>query len=418
MRSRPFRWLATAPLLAAVLAAPAAAEIQPVGSEIRVNKSNDFKQRNPVVAFGSSGPALVVWENDQMGIRGVFQRLDGTPASAEMVLVANDTLNGQYEANVKIRKDPAIAALNGGGFLLAWTEERALMRSAPFYEYREVHDRDIFVQRLDANGSPASARYRVNAGAAGFQAVPKIAVLPNGNAFVVWRVTGAVKGITGRFVKPTGEPMGSDVKLTEDASADHAAVAASRNNRVLVTWDAGVIPQEDVFARLIDPAGRVDGPAFRVNSATAGRQRWPAVATGPDGNFLVAWQSYVTDRVLVRIYGQGVSPAGGFLGSQLLLSTDAGTGQLAPALAPTKTGFLATWLQWSDKGLGIRAVELGATGSRVDDEFWVTDDRVRKNYRTSIGTNGNGGFLVPWETISRDHPSRGRQVIAARTLRQ
>ncbi|HSK80356.1 MAG TPA: hypothetical protein VLQ45_28135 [Thermoanaerobaculia bacterium] len=418
MRSRSFRLLATVPLLAAVLAVPAAAEIQPVGSEVRVNRNNDFKQRNPVAAFGSSGPALVVWENDQNGIRGRFQRLDGTAASAEMVLVANDTLNGRYEANVRLRMDPAVAALSGGGFLLAWTEERSLMRSAPFYEYREVHDRDIFVQRFDADGSPAGRRYRVNADATGFQAVPKIAVLPNGSAFVVWRATGAVKGITGRFVRPTGEPVGGDVKLTEEATADHAAVAASRNNRVLVTWDSLVGGQEDIFARLIDNTGRVDGPAFRVNSAAAGRQRWPAVATGPDGNFLVAWQSYVTDRVLVRIYGQGVSPAGGFLGSQLLLSTDAGTGQLAPALAPTKTGFVATWLQWSDKGLGIRGVELSATGSRADDEFWVTDDRVQKNYRTSIATNGNGGFLVPWETISRDSTSRGRQVIAARSLRQ
>lgn len=416
MRSQPVRLLATVPLLAAVLAAPALA-IQPVGSEVRVNRNTDFKQRNPVVAFGASGPAFVVWENDQLGIRGRFQRLDGTAASAEMVLVASDTLNGQYEANVKIRKDPAIAALPGGGFLLAWTEEQALMRSAPFYEYREVHDRDIFVQRLDANGAPAGARYQVNADAAGLQAVPKIAVLQNGGAFIAWKATGAAKGIAGRFVKPTGEPTGSDVKITEDATADHVAVAAAKN-RVLATWDALVGSQEDVFARLYAPSGNADGPAFRVNPSSPGRQRWPAVATGSDGNFLVAWQSYLTNKILVRIYGQGVSPAGGFLGSSFLISTDAGTGQLAPALAPMQAGFLATWLQWSDKGLGIRGVELSVTGSRVGDEFWVTDDNVQKNYRTSSATNGSSGFLVPWETISRDATSRGRQVISARSLRQ
>lgn len=412
MRSKPFGLLAAVPLLAA-LAAPAVA-IQPVGSEARVNRNTDFKQRNPVVAFGSGEAALVVWENDQMGIRGRFQRLNGTAAGTEMVLVANDTLNGQYEANVKIRKDPAIAALNGGGFLLAWTEESALMRSAPFYEYREVHDRDIFVQRLDANGAPAGARYRVNAEAAGFQAVPKIAVLQNGGAFIAWKATGSAKGITGRFLKPTGEPTGADVKITEDATADHVAVAAARN-RVLATWDALVNGQEDVFARLYAPSGNADGPVFRVNPSSPGRQRWPAVSTGPDGNFLVAWQSYLTNKILVRIYGQGVSPAGGFLGSSFLISTDAGTGQLAPALAASKTGFLATWLQWSEKGLGIRGVELSATGTRVGDEFWVTDDNVQKNYRTSLASNGTG-FIAPWETISREATSRGRQVILARGL--
>lgn len=416
MRSKPFGLLAAVPLLAAVLAVPATAEIQPVGSEIRVNKSNDFKQRNPVAAFAPSGTALVVWENDVNGIRGVFQRLDGTAASAELVLVASDTLNGRYEAVVGTRKDPAVAALPGGGFLLAWTEERALLRSAPFYEYREVYDRDIFVQRFDASGAPVGARRRVNEQVAGLQAVPKIAVLPNGSAFVAWRTTGAVKGITGRFVNPTGQPVGGDIKLTEDATADHVAVAAAKN-RVLATWDALVGAQEDVFARLVDNSG-VDGPVFRVNPSSPGRQRWPAVSAGTDGNFMVAWQSYLTNKILVRIFGQSVSPAGGFLGSSFLISTDEGTGQLAPALAPTKTGFVATWLQWSEKGLGIRAVELGLTGSRVGGELWVIDDNVQKNYRTSIATDGQGGYLVPWETISRDRASRGRQVISARGLHQ
>lgn len=414
MRSKPFGLLAAVPLLAAVLAAPAAAEIQPVGGAARVNRNTDFKQRNPVAAFGSGEAALVVWENDQMGIRGRFQRLDGTAAGAEMVLLANDTLNGQYEAVLGTRKDPAIAAVSGG-FLLAWTEERALVRSAPFYEYREVHDRDIFVQRLNANGAPAGTRYRVNAEAAGFQAVPKIAVLQNGSAFIAWRATGSVKGITGRYVKPTGEPTGADIKITEDATADHVAVAAARN-RVLATWDALAGGQEDVFARLYEPSGSADGPAFRVNPSSPGRQRWPAVATGPDGNFLVAWQSYLTNRVLVRIYGQGVSSNGAFLGTSFLISTDEGTGQLAPALAASKTGVLATWLQWSEKGLGIRAVELSATGSRVGGELWVTDDNVQKNYRTSLAGNGNGGFLAPWETISRQSNTRGRQVILSRGL--
>jgi hypothetical protein len=415
MRSKPFRLLAAAPLLA-VLAVPAAAEIQPVGGVMRVNKNHDFRQRNPVAAFTSSG-ALVVWENEVNGIRGAFQRLDGTPTTSELVLVASETLNGRYEGVLRVRKDPAVAALPNGSFLLAWTEERLLLRSAPFFEYREVYEQDIFMQRFGANGAPAGARQRVNARVAGFQTVPKIAVQPNGAAFIAWRVTGSAKGISGRFVNPAGQPVGGDIKMTTDATADHVAVAAAKN-RFLVTWDALVGAQEDVFARLLNASGQADGPAFRVNPSSPGRQRWPAVATGPDGNFLVAWQSYLTNKILVRIYGQSVSPAGGFLGSSFLISTDAGTGQLAPALAPTKSGFLASWLQWSDKGLGIRAVELGVTGSRLGDELWVVDDRVQKNYRTSIAADGKGSFLIPWETISFDAVSRGRQVISARGLHQ
>ncbi|HVR95710.1 MAG TPA: hypothetical protein VMW27_03795 [Thermoanaerobaculia bacterium] len=413
MRSKPFRWM-TVPLLAALAALPVAAEVQPLGDAFRVNRTNDFKQQNPVAAFSPSGTALVVWENDQNGLRGIFQRLDGTPVSAELALVANNTLNGQYEGLVRTRKDPTVAFLSSGHFLLAWTEERAYLRSYPFFENRQVEDREIFIQRFDAAGAPAGPRHRVNS-IPGMQSVPKIAVLPDGNAVVLWKSDGPTPGratIMARLVQGMGQPAGPEIQVTTDATADHAAIAAGRNG-FLVVWDALVNGEHDIFGRLYDTAGRSVGNDFRV-SAAEGWQRWPAAAAGKDGNFLVAWHSFTTDRSIVRIHGQFVSPQGGFLGEPFRISTDEGTGQLAPALAPTPSGgFIAAWLDWSDAGLGINAVELGATGSRIGDEFWVSEARVQKNYRTSIAANGQGGFLIPWETIATK-----RQVIVARPIGQ
>jgi hypothetical protein len=414
MRSKQFRWMTTLPLLAVLAAVPVVAEVQPLGEAFRVNRATDFKQQNPVAAFSPSGTALVVWENDQNGLRGIFQRLDGTAVSAELTLVANNTLNGQYEGLVRTRKDPAVAFLSSGHFLLAWTEERSYMRSYPFFEARELQDREIFIQRFDAAGAPAGPRHRVNS-IPGFQSVPKISVLADGNAVVMWKSDGPNPGqaaIMARLVQSSGQPAGPEITVTTDATADHGAVAAGRNGFAIV-WDALVNGEHDIFGRLYDAAGRSIGNEFRV-SAAAGWQRWPAVAAGNDGNFLVAWHSFTTDRSIVRIHGQFVSPQGSFLGAPFRISTDEGTGQLAPALAPTPTGgFLAAWLDWSDKGLGINAVELSATGNRIGDEFWVSEARVQKNYRTSIAANGQGGFLIPWETIAAR-----RQVIVARPISQ
>lgn len=416
MHSKPFRWLAAVPLLAALAVPAAQAQIQPLGSPVRVNVNTDFRQINPVAAFAPSGQALVVWENDQNGIRGRFQRLEGTAVSAELTLVANQTLAGRYEGVVRTRKDPSVAFLPSGEFLLAWTEERAYLRSSAYFENRDIQDTDIFIQRFSASGAPAGTRFRVNSTVPGLQAVPKLVVRPSGDALVVWRAMGAGVGLTSqqgiiaRLVNASGQPTGAEITITGDPTADHPAVAAGRNG-FLVAWDATLNNQQDVFARLYNANAHAVGNEFRVNPPT-GQQRWPAVAVGADGNYLVAWQGQTTvDRSQVRIQGQFVNPAGSFLGSAFLISTDEGTGQLAPALAPTKTGFVAAWLDWSDIGLGLNAVELDATGNRVGTEFWVAETDVRKNYRTSIAANGQGGFLIPWETVASK-----RVVIAARSL--
>lgn len=413
MRQQAPRWLTTLSLVAAV-AVPAAAEIHPMGSPFRVNRTDDFKQENPVAAFSASGAALVVWQNDQNGIRGAFQRLDGTPASGQLTLVANETLGSRSEGLVKSRRDPAVAFLPNGQFLLAWTEEVAYVRASPFYEDRQVQDLDVYIQRFNAAGTPAGSPTRLNT-AAGFQSVPKIAVLENGDAFAIWKTTtgGTTPqgGVTGRLVSSTGQPVGAEIKISEEATADHATVAAGRNG-FLVAWDATVNNQVDVFGRLYEASGRVSGPAFRVNTAAAGMQRWPAVAAGTDGNFLVAWQSYITNRADVHIFGQFVSPAGGFLGNSFLISHTDGT-QLAPALTATRNGFVASWLEGYTLGYGIQAVELTSLGTRVGNEVTVVPLRARKNYRQSIAADGRGGILIPWET------NNGRaQVIVARGLHQ
>jgi hypothetical protein len=408
MRWKPSRLL-TALLLLAPLAVPALAEVQPLGSEFRVNRTNDFKQKNPVTAFAGSGDALVVWENDQNGIRGAFHRLDGTAVSAQLTLVANDGLNGAAEGMVRNHRDPAVAFLPSGNFLLAWTEERSFVRTAPFFEDRQILDQDILVQRFDASGAPAGPRHRVNATTTGLQSVPKLAVLPNGNALVVWQ--GA--GLFARLVSGSGQPAGAEVKVSADETAAHPAVAAGRNG-FLVAWDAAGAGTTDVFARLFAASGQPDGTEFRINAATAGQQRWPAVAPGKNGDFLVAWQSFVTSRAIVRIHGQFVSRDGGFLGTSFFISANEGPAKLAPALAPAKGGgFMAAWLDWAGLAWGIKVVELDSLGARVGDEVWASSSRVNQNYRTSIASDGKGGFLVPWETVA----SR-RQVISARGLAQ
>src|SRR5829696_9631140 len=94
MKANRSLWLARLATLALlpVLAAPALAGPRPVGPEFRVNLTSEFKQLNPQVAYNNAGQALVVWENPQHGLRGIYYGANGQPVSAEMSLVPNLTL--------------------------------------------------------------------------------------------------------------------------------------------------------------------------------------------------------------------------------------------------------------------------------------------------------------------------------------
>src|SRR5690348_9688562 len=141
MRSKPSLWLTLALLPA--IAAPVLGQPRPVGDEFRVNANTPYKQRNPVAAYNASGSVLVVWENDRAGLRGRLYGHDGSPLSGELSLVANQILPRIPAQGLEvIRKEPAVAALPSGEFLLAWTQERDDVSIDLFLETRTPLDRD------------------------------------------------------------------------------------------------------------------------------------------------------------------------------------------------------------------------------------------------------------------------------------
>jgi large repetitive protein len=415
MKPQTFQgWIAAASL--ALLALPALGQVQPQGHELRVNSRTDFRQQNPVAAFGLAGRALVAWENDQMGLRGQFLNADGTRAGAELTLAANDALSGgSEEQQIGTRREPSLAFLAGGGFLLAWTEGREDVQSSPFIETRNVLDQDVYLQRFDAAGNPAGTRVRVNSTTDGFQRSPQLISRGKGDLLVTWE--SADGGVFVRTVSATGNVTGHETRIN-DALGAHPVGAASSLGTALVAWEASDGSGVGIFARIVDPGGQPVGPAFRVNTVTNGRQRRPAVASGSDGSFLVAWQGDLANPLQSRIFAQAVGSHGNLVGPQLTLAKGIGydVAQMAPALAAAPGGhYLLSWLGWPADGspeFWMAAAEIDVLGNTVGTPSWITERRVQRNFRrTSIGANGAGGYLLSWESFGD-----GAQVIDARRL--
>lgn len=405
MKSKPVQWLLAVILLTAV-SVPGWAQPELVGEEFKVNENKNPRQLNPQVAFAPSGSALVVWENDRHGILGRTYDRHGNATSAELVLVANKNLPGiPAMGEVLVRKEPALVYLPSGEFLIFWTDEKDHLVLDHFYERREILDQDVYGQRFSPAGAPLGERFRVNATAAGLQRRPKAAV-KTGGLVVVWEQAQSGKerdslSLSGRLLTRRGAPTSGEFRIDSGASAEvwNPEVAANAAGDFLVAWEAGAADAPDVFARLYDKDGAATGSEFVANPTTLGRQRRPAVLAVRNGDFLVAWQSYVSGGSVHGINGQFYSSHGVRIGSELGFSHGSGDVQISPALALLPSGnIVVTWMDWvSTWPVGLFAVLVDASGRRIGEEQLISQERLFPQYQTSVAANAHGEILAAWE---------------------
>ncbi|HKI01980.1 MAG TPA: hypothetical protein VKK31_08375 [Thermoanaerobaculia bacterium] len=390
-----------------------------VGSEFQVNQNRDSNQLKPVVAFSPAGHSLIVWENDLHGIMGRFYDRNGSPMSAEITLVANQTLPSlPASGEISIRTEPALIYLPNGEFLVFWTEERDFVSADYFYVYREIREQDVRGQRFSAAGKPLGASFRVNDETAGFQRRPK-AALRAGGVVVVWEggvLSGVSQSVQGRLLTRRGQAQGGEFRLDSGQAPKvrSLAVAAVPSGQAIVVWEIDHADGPNIVTRFLNQAGAPTGAEHLANMSTAGRQRRPAVLATRDGNFLVAWQTNVNTTPRQHgIKGQFVSSEFTWFGPELTFTDDGGSTQVAPALALLPSGnIVVAWSDWTDTyPLGIYALTVDPAGRPLGKKVALNKDRVYPQYQNSVAANAHGDIVAVWEgQIQRGRAIAGRRL--------
>jgi hypothetical protein len=421
MKMKPMLWLAA---LALLPVAPVLGQPQPLGSEFSVDGNTQSKQHNPVAAFNAAGSSMIVWENDQTGLRGRLYDRNGVALTDEVGLVANRKLATIPSRGIElIRHDPAVAFLPSGEVLLAWTEERDDVSVDIFLEHRTVIDKDVFAQKFTAAGVPEGAPVRLNT-TAGLQSLPKILVRPAGDALVVWQSDGQTTsttgdGIYGRMVHPaTGLASGTEMKLSQTPGlAYNPAITVGLNGGFAIAWSAADASSQGVFVRLFSKTAAPQGAEIRVNTTVAAQQIRPALTADPNaGGYLVVWQGQSASNVQVsHIYGQFVGAGGSLVGPEFRAAQGVAKAQLAPSVACIAgKHFLLTWLDYQDWfPVGLYAVEMDKLGREVGAEVQVNTKGINAQSRTSIALSPLGGVLLPWEGFTS---GPNAPVISARRI--
>ncbi len=185
------------------------------------------------------------------------------------------------------------------------------------------------------------------------QSTPAIARAADGRIAVAWQDVGANAGdIKFRILNSSGSP--STNELTANASTTgqqgEPEVAFLADGKLVVVWTDFAAAGGDIRFQLFNPNGSpVLGADGIVGGSSTGLQQQPAIASRPDGSFVISWYEGNAANIgtlsggsAAAVMAQAFSSSGVALAAPVRISGDWG-GDFAPAVAASGTDLVFAW---------------------------------------------------------------------------
>jgi hypothetical protein len=309
---------------------------------------------HPAVAVHPEGKSLVLWlgpdGRGSVRVRGQVFGADLQPAHGALDLDPDS-------ARAAATFPPAAAcSLGERGFVAAWIRISAARESS------------LMARRIALDGSPAGeAREIAKGGKLRNPALARLDDGRFVLAWDVEPSPGArrLRAVVLEGDLAPGREMGFETMYP--GSDWDPCVAPSSSGGFLLAWTAGEDSKRDVFARFFDARGRPASRPMALG-ARAGAQESPSLARLADRTFLAAWQDDLSgsERVCARRVTEGAGPPGPVvwvtLGVDETLPLD-----LAPRATQLAGCALLTWTRAAQsRGLDVGACLLGNAFDAVE----------------------------------------------------
>ena len=269
----------------------------PLGGQFQVNSYTTGNQWWSDVAMDAQGNFVVVWtswgsfgtDSSPESIQAQYYDSSGTPVRGEFQV-------NSYTTYSQIR--PAVAVDAQGNFVVVWGSWGSYGTDTNFW--------NVQGQRFTGKGLALGREFQVNSLSEDIQNSPRVAAGANGSFVVVWRTDGespgtdsSVSSVQGRRFDASGRALGSQFQINSYTinRQEEAAVALDTEGNYVVAWaslgsDGTDTSSWSVQGQRFTSNGSPLGDEFQVNSYTSIYQRRPALAVGPNGTFVVVWESY------------------------------------------------------------------------------------------------------------------------------
>lgn len=151
-------------------------------------------------------------------------------------------------------------------------------------------------------------------------------------------------------------------------------------------------------------------PEAQVNGTANGDQLEPAIASAPDGSFLICWQStQITDNGL-DVYCQRFDADGVKVAGELLVNDHVGGDQRRPAVTyESDGGFAVIWesLETDSDGFGIRQRRFNAKAKPKGNPITVNRTFAGGQVSAAIGAFATGQRVTVWQSDGQDGDQGG-----------
>ncbi len=363
----------------------------PLGSNFKVNwTAGRIGKRYPAIAMDHSGNFVVTWQDHKPGMdhySDVYaQRYDSQGNPIDSNLKVNDVSDSAYYYDIL-----DIAMDSSGTFVITWTDRRD-------------GSHDIYAQIYNSSGNPIGSNFKVNYDiATTHQHEPAIAVNGSKKFIVTWedRRNGNAD-IYARRYDPSGDPLGSDFKVNDDAkSTDHFLpdIGMDASGNFVIIWTDTRNGNHDIYAQRYDSSGSPLDSNFKVNVNSNSTFQWvTAIAMDSSGAFVIAWEDDHNGDP--DIYAQRYSSSGTPLDSNFKANDDAGSReQLFPDIAIHGSGdFVITWQDYRSGNPDIYGQRYNSSGQALGSNFKVNDDAgFASQYYPAVVMDDLGNFTITWQ---------------------
>ena len=324
-----------------------------------------------------------------------FQRFDSRGRKVGGEVLVNE--NVRYN-----QRDASVAALPGGGFVVAFVSESGILNvpNVSFSAGRAIKgaDVDVLVRMFDAAGRPLGHEFKVNT-AERLCASPVVSAMADGRFTVAWAQRDGYRtngwDIQARVISAAGSPESEAFRVNTFIRGDQFApkiASVGLNQMIVWTSQAQDGSREGVFGQALS-GGLPTGSELAVNSSVDSAQIHPSVVGDGAGCFVTLWSTFnvgssfdLNSQMYATVQPAGVDLAALAAGS---------SGQFtAPAGAGTPAGSIAGGAGVTATDAGLRLTWSGPVGKlRLN---WTATAGVRYQIQTSPD-------LKTWSNLGLPH---------------
>jgi hypothetical protein len=252
----------------------------------------------PDVAINAGGAFVVAWADVRPGgvTRIDTRSFDAAGAPRGGVHVVDVIPKGQAPDECV----PCVGIDDAGRSLVAWSRAAAGGVSGGGAAV-------VYARRFDASGRPMGGVIAPSSRPVAHQD-PSVVMTADGAFAIAWTDTrGGVGQVCAQRYDADGATRGGDLRASlAGENAQRPSVSMDDNGQVLLAWNSrsAYRGDDEIHARVFDPAGRAATEPFRVDTGQLGYQSPPAAALGTAARGMVAWAGYGSGGAGPGVYAQ------------------------------------------------------------------------------------------------------------------